>query len=202
MEVMVAMAEIILSAQMGLKGIMFYPVEVDSEDAYEVGPGFAVPAAQSSGAELDLREGQIDADDTVYADISEEKGATYTLTLAELPLALQAKVEGGTYDPTLKRYDFPNGTTRPTFAVREIIQFIKNQGWRVNYATHCEVLRVQMAGDSNTRGDSVEINAAQVLLYSKPRLCDGQRVVKYEPADQAELAAAEADFIKGVTATP
>lgn len=190
------MAEI-LSAQMGLKGLMLYPVTTDTEEAYAVDEGFSVPSAQSMGAELDLLEGQINADDTIYADISIEKGATMTVTLAELPLSLQAKIEGGVYDDTLKRYDFPEGTVRPTFAMREIIQFIKDEGWRVNYATHCEVLRVQMSGDGTTRGDSVEINAAQVLLYSKPRLCDGQRVIRYEPTTQAELAAAEADFIAG-----
>lgn len=194
------MSEHILSAQMGLKGLMFYPVTTDTDEAYAVGAGFAVPGAQASGTELDLLEGQITADDAVYADISVEKGATITLTLAELPLALQAKIEGGEYDPILKRYDFPSGTARPTFALREVIRFVKDQGSRINYATHCEVLRVQMAGEATTRGDSVEINAAQILLYSKPRLCDGQRVIRYEPATQTEFDAAEADFTKGVTA--
>lgn len=193
---------IILAAQSGLRGIMFYPVTKNSEEEYAVDPGFRVPCAQTSGEEIDLREGQIDADDAVYTKIREEKGATGTLTLAELPLALQEKIEGGTYDPTLKKYTFPEGTMRPTFAIREQIAFIKNQGWRVNYYPVCEILQIQMSGDKTTRGDGVEINAAQVVYYTKPRACDGQRVIRYEPLSQAELDAAEADFVAGVPVTP
>lgn len=187
-------------AQYGLKGIMAYPVTTDTDEAYVVGEAYALPEAQEHAAEIDIAEGDIYADDKVYYHVRDEKGATITLTLAELPLKLKAQVAGGEYDDTLKRYTFPDGSVRPTIALRNISQFVDNSGYHVEYATVCDVLAVEMSGNKVTRSDGVEINGVNIVMYSRKRNVDGNRVIEYDPTSQAELAAAEADFIAGVPA--
>jgi len=186
----------------GVKGLMAYPVMVDTEEEYKVGTGYKLPTVQEVSADADLAENTIHADDAVYFKAREERGATLTFTLAELPLELQAQVEGGSYDDILKKYTFPLGTPKPTLAFRNISHFVDNSGYRVEYAAVCDVLSVEYSGNKTTRGDNVEITPVNLIVYSKPRKVDGVRVVTYEPKDSAGLAAAEADFIAGVLAAP
>lgn len=189
-----------LFGQYGLKGLMAYPVTTDTDEAYAVGEGFAIPNAAEFGMEPDVAEGDIYADDGVYYHARKEKGANGTITVVELPLPLEEKLAGGTYDETLKKYEFKDGDTRPTLAFRTYSQFIDDSGYRVEYCAVCDVLAVEMQGNKVTRSDGVEVNGVNIVVYSKKRKVDGQRVLKYEPTNKAELDAAEADFIAGVPA--
>lgn len=182
----------------GLKGLMAYPVTTDTETEYKVGAGFPLPEAMDLGADPDVAEGTIYADDKVYFHARNKKGATLTVTVAELPLELKKKVGGGEYDETLKKYTFPEGSVRPTLALRTYTGFVDNSGYRVEYATVCDVLEIEMSGNKVTRGDGVEVNGVNIVMYSRPRKVDGNRTLEYDAAGKAELDAVEADFIKGV----
>ena len=185
----------------GLKGLMAYPVTTNTKTEYKVGTGFPLPEAMDLGSDSDVAEGTIYADDKVYHHARNKKGSTITVTVAELPLHLKQKVGGGVYDEDLKKYTFPDGSERPTLALRSYTGFVDNSGYRVEYATVCDVLEIEMSGNKVTRGDGVEVNGINIVMYSKSREVDGNATLEYDAADATELDAVEADFVTGVGGT-
>lgn len=100
----------------GFRDFSIFPILENTEEAYRVGAKTKVPYSQSLSKDLDSTEDVIYADDDVYDVDKTINGTNFTLTLAELPDSLRAKLEGGSYDENSGEYDISTLDEAPEFA--------------------------------------------------------------------------------------
>lgn len=168
----------------GFSKFKMFPIIDDTVEKYSVGTGVSIPYVQSLSKDMETSEETIYADDEVYDIDKTVNGEKFTLTLAELPNDLRAKLEGGKYDETTKEYSFATTDNAPEFACT-YRGLLSDGTYRMYRQYRCKVSTVKV--DLNTKGDN-KGNSYTIEGMFMSRACDSKlRVMKDTEEGNAEL---------------
>jgi phi13 family phage major tail protein len=106
-----------LQALKGLSGVAAWQLSENSLATYTHGAKTPMPSASALTKQTTKSEYTIYADDGVYDSGGDYQYTDLTLTLVELPLAIQAALEGGVYNEANSSYDFKTTDQPPEFAL-------------------------------------------------------------------------------------
>ena len=167
----------------GFSGFKLFPITKNTETEYSVGAGISIPYAQSLTKDLQSSEDPIYADDDIYDTGIDITGESFTLTLAELPDELRAKLEGGTYNEETKEYDFATTNEAPEFACT-YRGLLSNGNYKMYRQYRAKVSKIKV--DLNTKGNG---NKQSVTVDGKfmARACDKKMVTTKESTQTSDL---------------
>lgn len=167
----------------GFDRLSIFPITKNTEEEYAVGTKTAIPYAQSLSKSLESNSNPIYADDDVYDNGIEINGEQFTLTLAELPDELRAKLEGGKYDAETKEYTFATTDDAPEFACtyRGLMQ---NGNYKMYRQYRAKVSAITL--DLNTKGSGTNASV-QVTGTFMPRACDKSLRTTKEATSTSDL---------------
>lgn len=167
----------------GFSGFKLFPITKNTKTEYSVGAGISIPYAQSLTKDLQSSDNPIYADDDIYDTGIDITGESFTLTLAELPDELRAKLEGGTYNEETKEYDFSTTDEAPEFACT-YRGLLSNGNYKMYRQYRAKVSKIKV--DLNTKGNG---NAQSVSIEGKfmSRAYDKKLVTTKESTQGSDL---------------
>ena len=148
-------------ALMGLSRFSLFPVIKNTTEGYAVGNKLDIPEVQSMTRETDSSETKIYADDNLYLNLKSWNGLNTTITFAEMTLKMIADLGFGEWNDATKTLKWnPQGRNlefAATFRCKRA-----DGGYRM-YRMFSLALSELPDSGMNTKGDSNEINAYQLM---------------------------------------
>lgn len=133
----------------GACGLRLWPVLQNTVTSYIVGAAIAMPELQSLTKEVQKEEYTIYADDCIYDTGAEYKYEDLTVTLAELPPDLEAKLQGSDYNEETGIYTFATSDIAPEYAMGYAALNISEQ---YRMFVHFSVKLMSVKVDHKTKG--------------------------------------------------
>ncbi|MFR8116903.1 MAG: major tail protein [Clostridia bacterium] len=142
----------------GFSRFKYFPITENTLEKYLVGEGILIPSAQKLSKDLEANEENINADDEVWDIDRTVDGEKFTLTLAELPNDLRAKLEGGKYNEETKEYTFKTIDNAPEFACT-YRGLLADGTYRMFRQYKCKVskIKTELETKGNAKNGGVEI---------------------------------------------
>lgn len=154
----------------GLKGVRLWEVLKNDTTAYKIGDTISLEYAQDLTKDVQSEEYTIYADDGIYDTGADYKYEDLTFTVAELPLDIEAKLQGGEYNEADNSYIFKNVDTAPEYAFGyAALRLDKEYRMFVHYSVKLISVKV----DHKTKGDGSEIQAYTLTFRNTQRNLDG-----------------------------
>jgi len=165
----------------GFSGLRFWPVTVDTDTVYTTGVMTPIPYAVSGTVDRQVNENPLYADDDLYDGLSEFQRENIGVTVRELPLELEAALDGATYDSTKEEYTWGPEAQAPQLAMG--FKALKRDGtYRMVKYYSCTVTGIkvdyQTAGGNNNEGSNFIISFVAVV-----RKADRKLIIKKDSAD-------------------
>ena len=165
----------------GVRALRVWPVTVNDATTYTTEEMIAVPALQSLTKEVTSQDFTIYADDAVYDTGSEYQYEDLTVKLAELPLELEAKLQGGDFDQEEGSYTFKSTSTAPEFALG-YAAMMKTGNFRMFKHYAVKLMKVKI--DHQTKGSGTEEQSFELTFRNAQRMADGAVRVTKDSADE------------------
>jgi phi13 family phage major tail protein len=154
----------------GFRAARLWPITTNDDTTFATGTMIALSGAQNLAKDVSRSDYTIYADDGVYASGSDFQYEDLTITLAELPLEVESKLSGGTYNATDKTYLFKNTDAAPEFAFAYAAATIEGQ---YRMFKHYVVKLISVKVEHKTKGDDNDIQAYELTLRATQRQADG-----------------------------
>lgn len=165
----------------GFRAARLWPITTNDDTAYATGTVVALVGAQNLTKDVNRNEFTIYADDGVYASGSEFQYEDLAVTLAELPLEVEAKLSGGTYSEQDKTYLFKNTDTAPEFAFAYAAATIDGE---YRMFKHYVVKLISVKVEHKTKGDDNDIQAYELTFRATQRQADGAVRITKDSTDK------------------
>lgn len=180
----------------GLRRVGVYPIKKNEEKEYEAGVEIKLTGAQNLTKDVQTSENNIYADDELFDKITDFTSENLELTLAQLPLDMEAKLLGAKEeedDPGV--YNFGKDDVAPEYAL--VYAGLKGDGtFRMFKHPVVKVNKIKV--DMKSKDESGDIQPYVLSITSMARKCDGRyRIVK----DSADENITWLDTIEQITIT-
>lgn len=154
----------------GLNNVRVFPITANDKTTYTTGEKIDLPTAQGLTKDTTTGEYTIYADDGVYDAGADYQYEDLQLSLAELPIDIQAELTGGTYDEQTKTYTFKSVDVAPEYALGYAALMVSGE-YRMfkHYCTKLMSVKV----DHATKGDSNDIAPYTLTFRNTQRVADG-----------------------------
>ena len=160
----------------GFCGARLWPITANNATTYTPGVMISLLGAQGLTKDVSRSEYTIYADDGVYDSGADFQYEDLELTLAELPLDIEAKIAGGTYDETDKTYTFKNTDVAPEYALGYAARRVDGE---YRMFKHYSVKLLSIKIDHTTIGDNKDVQAYKLTFRATQRNADGAvRIIK------------------------
>ncbi|MCL2618271.1 MAG: hypothetical protein FWD98_04355 [Defluviitaleaceae bacterium] len=174
-------------ALQGFSRLKFFPLVNNSTELYSVSAesSFLVPWVQDMTRDSDTSEATIYADDTLYLNLKNWNGIRSTITVAELSLEMMGMLGFGNFDEATQSLEWnPQGRNLEFGVSFRCLQTNGNYRMMRMYSFKIDEVRETSI---RTRGDSVAINAYQLIGTFSNRVIDGRPGEIHDGTDQAWL---------------
>ena len=147
-----------------------WPVTVNNSTTYTTGLMIALLGAQGLTKDTTSNEFSVPADDGIYDSGADFQYEDLEFTVAELPLDIEAKLSGGTYNEEEQTYLFKNKDTAPEYAFGYAALQVGGQ-YRMfkHYVTKLMKIKV----DHTTKGQNNDIASYKLTFRATQRMADG-----------------------------
>ncbi len=180
----------------GFCGLRLWPVLQNTAAGYIVGTPLAMPEGQSLTKEVNKEDYTVYADDRIYDTGADYNYEDLTVGIAELPLDLEAKLQGSEYDEETKVYTFSSMDVAPEYALGYAARQLSG-----NYRmfVHFSVKLMSVKVDHNTKGASNDIQPYTLTFRNMQKVKDGAVRIQKDSTDKtyAWLAAALDEYKEG-----
>ena len=154
----------------GFTGVRIWPVTVNTAAAYTTGEKIALVGAQNLTKEVTSQDFTIYADDGIYASGSEYQYEDLTFKAAELPLEVEAKLQGCAFDSESGSYTFKNPDAAPEYAFGYAARRLDgNYRMFIHYAV--KLMKVKV--DHSPKSDGTDIQSYELTFRNTQRKADG-----------------------------
>ena len=154
----------------GFTGARFWPLAKNTSTNYEFGPKVPMDGAQNLTKDVSSQDVLVYADDGVYYAGSDYQYEDMNFTVAELPLEVQATLQGADYDDTKKEYTFKTTDAAPEFAFGYAARRLDGE---YRMFVHFAVRVTKITVEHRPRPDGTDIQAYQLTLRNTQRNADG-----------------------------
>lgn len=168
----------------GFSAARYWPVTENSIDKYATGERTNIPGAQSCTMERQAEAWQIFADDGIYDSGNDFKGDKLEITVAELGLELESKLDGADFDDTKKEYRWKTTSSAPEIALGFRALKLDQTYCCVIYFS-CKVQSIKI--DYQTKGKSNEPSSFVISVLAMDRKCDNAVLDKFDTTSLADL---------------
>ena len=173
-------------ALQGFSRVKLFPVLRNDASGYEAGEGFDLPWAQELSKEQDVTESKIYADDVLYLNMKSWNGLNSTITMAEMSLAMMAKLGFGEFSETENTLKWnPQGENKQ-FAVT--FRCLRADGKYRMYKMYSFTVNEIKESGVKTRGESGDINTYQLVGTFAGRLLDNMPGEQKDSDGAADLS--------------
>ena len=176
-----------MAGKKGLRGfanLRVFPVTTNDSTTYAVGTKVAIPSAVSCSMDRSVQDFTLYADDGVYDSGSDFQSETLEIVVQELPLELQAELEGGEYDDETSTYTWGPEVVAPELAVG-FSALQRDGGYLMVQYYSCRVSSIQV--EYNTKGSSQDGSPYTITLQASTRVADGALFRKSECTGKSGL---------------
>lgn len=153
----------------GLRGVRLWPITANNATTYTTGAKIELPSAQKLTKTVQRQDYTIYADDVVYDTGSEYQYEDLVLTLAELPVDIESKIAGGTYDETDKTYTFKTDDAAPAYALGYAGLMLSK---KFRMFKHYCVKLMSVKVEHSSKGANNDISAYEVTFRNTQRVAD------------------------------
>ena len=172
-------------AMMGFSNLTLFPLVQNSATDYAVDVGFRLPWVQEMQRDVDTSEQKIFADDGLYLDAKSWNGMTVTITVAEMPLEMIAKLGFGDYDAATESLKWhPQGKNLSFAATFRCLRADGKYRMMKFYNFTINEIRED---NLRTRGDGGDIVSYRVMGSFTARAADGAVAEFHDGEDQTWL---------------
>lgn len=154
----------------GFTGARLWPVTANSATTYTTGEKIPLVGAQSLTKSTTNQEYTIPADDGIYASGTDFQYEDLTFTVAELPLEVEAQLQGSEYDEETHSYVFKNIDVAPEFAFGYAARRLDAE-YRMFIHYAVKLMSVQV--EHRPKTDGTDIQSYQLTLRNTQRKADG-----------------------------
>lgn len=171
----------------GFSGLHIGKLLKNSSTEYEVGEMEELIGAQSAVLDKQGDDYEVPGDDGMYDDGIDFKRVNLVIKVAELPLELQAKLEGAKYDTDTGVYVWGPSAVPPEIALT-FRGAMLGGGWRVLRYYRAVVKDIKV--DFNTRGSGGDISSYTLTVSATTRRVDGETLDQKDvntPAESMQL---------------
>ena len=180
----------------GFDGARLWPVTANTKAAYTTGEKIPLIGAQNLTKATTSQDYTIYADDGVYASGADYQYEDLTLKVAELPLEVEAELQGSTYDSESNAYTFKSADVAPEYAFGYAARRLDNE---YRMFIHYAVKLMSVKVDHSPRPDGTDIQSYELTLRNTQRKADGA-VRKVMDSDDGSYTAL--DTIDNIPAAP
>ncbi len=169
----------------GFSGLRIWPVTANTASTYAVGEKIDVPTAVSATTDRKSEDYELPADDGIYDSGSEFTSEDLEIIVQELPLDLEAKLDGASFDDETGVYSWgPETAVAPNYALG--FRALKRDGtYRMIQYYYGKVTSIKI--DYKTRTDNKDGSRHTIHMTMFPRLADGQHVRKKDTVTGSDL---------------
>lgn len=179
----------------GLTAGRLWPVTANTSSTYTVGTKIELVGLQSLTKERSVQEYTIYADDGVYDSGSDFLYEDFTVKIAELPLDLEAKLQGSTFDEDTNSYTFKITDAAPEYAMAYAARRLDGN-YRI-FKHYCvKLLKIKIEHKPKT--DGTDIQAYELTLRATQRVADG---APYKVTDSTDKSYAQIETVDTIEPT-
>lgn len=154
----------------GLRATRLWPITANNETTYTTGEMIALVGAQNLTKQTTGQEYTIYADDGIYTSGNDYQYEDLTITMAELPLELEAKLQGSEYEEDTKTYTFKNTDVAPEYALGYAARRLDGE-YRMFLHYACKLMSITV--EHRPRPADTDIQAYTIVLRNTQRAADG-----------------------------
>lgn len=173
-----------MSDKIALKGFTaarLWPVTANTVDTYTTGTMIPLTGAQNLNKDVTTQDYTIYGDDGVYAAGTDYLYEDLTFKVAELPLEVEAKLQGCEYDDTTKEYTFKSTDVAPEYAFGYAARRLDGE---YRMFIHYAVKLMKIKVEHKPKPDGTDIQSYELTFRNTQRKADGSVRHVFESSDK------------------
>lgn len=173
-----------MSDKIALKGFTaarLWPVTANTVDTYTTDTKISLVGAQNLTKDVTTLDYTIYGDDGVYAAGTDYQYEDLTFKVAELPLDVEAELQGCDYDENNKEYTFKNTDVAPEYAFGYAARRLDGE---YRMFIHYAVKLMKVKVEHRPKSDGTDIQSYELTFRNTQRKADGAVRKVFESSDK------------------
>lgn len=164
----------------GFTAARLWPVTVNDATTYTTGVKIPLIGSQNLTKDTNSQEYTIFGDDGIYDSGTEYQYEDLVFKLAELPLEIEAKLQGSVYDDAKKEYTFKNTDSAPEYAFGYAARRLDGQ---YRMFQHYAVKLMKIKVEHKPKPSDTDIQSYELTFRNTQRKADGSVRHVFESTD-------------------